>query len=444
MELASGKTLSTFGLVMINVIAICSLRTLPFSATFGWQLIPLYLIAACCFLLPIAIISSFFASRFPQRGGVYVWVRESLGLRLGFLAIWLQWLYNLLWYPTAMVFVVETFFYGFGINASRLELMLLVTGLFWMITLANCFGMRISGFISTAGAVIGTIVPIMLLIGLALFWIHGGQKIGISQGQNWTNLLPLTVNLLFGLMGIEMSCVHANDVKQPRKSYPRALIISSCLIVILLAVSSLAIAIVVPHETLNVVNGANQAFVTMLNYAGAPFLKSYVMSLISIGGLACIGAWIIGPSKGLFVASTDGCLPKFLAKTNIYEVPQRLLIIQAGLVSLLCLFYLYMPSLEQAYETLSIATSQLALVAYLVLIIAAIKMRNTKITGYETFGGRNAYTLFCLIGLIATIIAFTFGFQLPPSLHINVYKYDLLLIAGMSLAILPVFLVSKE
>ena len=82
------------------------------------------------------------------------------------------------------------------------------------------------------------------------------------------------------------------------------------------------------------------------------FLDNYHLSycvpfmnfLIIIGGIGGIAAWIIGPTKGLLIAAQDGCLSPILAKTNAHGVPARLLLVQAILVSLLSLFYVWMPS----------------------------------------------------------------------------------------------------
>lgn len=434
----SKNNLSVFGLIMINIIAICSLRSLPFAALFSWNLIPIYLISGLFFLLPMAYISSFLASRYPEKGGIYVWVRESLGLDWGFLAIWLQWLYNLFWYPSAMVFVVETLLYGFGLTLSKLKVVLISTLLYWCVTLANCFGMRISSLISIIGAIFGTILPMILLIILAASISDLGHFEFYSTKSDIHPILPFIVNVVFGLMGIEMSCVHANDVENPKKSYPKALIISSILIITLLMLSSLSIALLVPNSKLSMINGANQAFDMVLQYAKITGFKPVVMSLMSLGGFACIGAWVIGPSKGLFVAGTNGCLPSYFNKTNKLSVPVRLLVMQAILVSLLSLVFILMPSLEQAYEIISIATSQLALFAYLVLLIAAWNLRNTKLNGYNIPGGIISYKILCMLCMLFTVSIFMLGFNVPPNLNMNIIEYDAMILFGILVLISPV------
>lgn len=444
MELSSGKPISALGLVMINIIAICSLRSLPFAAEFGWQLLLVYLLATVCFLLPIAYIASFLTSRYPERGGLYLWVKSAFGLKLGFLAIWLQWLYNLIWYPTAMVFVISAFLAALGIEASANLVLILTSSLYWLITLANCFGLRVSTIISMVGAIIGTLLPILLLMFFSYDWFITARPMHLHEAAFDGSSLPLITNVLFGLMGIEMSCVHASEVKNPTKNYPKALIISSIIIPLILGLSSLALAAVVPHETLSLISGVSQAFKYILAVHHLSVLMPIVLLFIAIGGLACIGAWIIGPSKGLQVAAHDGCLPQFFARNNKHAVPHRLLIAQAVLVTLLNLFYLHMPSLEQAYLTLSMASSQLALISYFLLIMAAWSLRKTKLIGYEVPGGRPALAMVCAISLLATLFVFLMGFKAPISLHMSNYVYDAWLGFSILIAIMPVFFIRKK
>ena len=94
------KTLGAFGLAMINVIAVDSLRSLPFSAEYGFSLVFFYILAAITFFFPTALVAAELATGWPNKGGIYVWVREAFGERWGFLVIWLQWIYNVVWYPT--------------------------------------------------------------------------------------------------------------------------------------------------------------------------------------------------------------------------------------------------------------------------------------------------------------------------------------------------------
>ena len=100
--------LTVFSLTMITVGSVDSIRNLPATALFGSQLIAFFLLGALFFLIPTALVSAELASGWPKQGGIYIWVREAFGKRVGFLAIWLQWIENVIWYPTILSFVAGT------------------------------------------------------------------------------------------------------------------------------------------------------------------------------------------------------------------------------------------------------------------------------------------------------------------------------------------------
>ncbi len=107
------RVLSVFSLVMINVIAIDSLRNLPTNADNGLTILLFYLIAAAIFLVPSVLVTAELATHRPKTGGVYVWVREAFGPQWGFFTIWLQWIYNVFWYPTILSFIAVNIAYFF-------------------------------------------------------------------------------------------------------------------------------------------------------------------------------------------------------------------------------------------------------------------------------------------------------------------------------------------
>ena len=146
--LPSKRVLSVFSLVMINVIAVDNLRTLPLSAQLGFSLVSYYLFAAAAFFIPVALVAAELATAYPSTGGLYVWVREAFGRRVAFMTIWLQWIYNIVWYPTILVFIVATMAYLFAPDLAKNRFYLLGTtvGLFWIMTLINCFGIEASDF----------------------------------------------------------------------------------------------------------------------------------------------------------------------------------------------------------------------------------------------------------------------------------------------------------
>lgn len=207
--------------------------------------------------------------------------------------------------------------------------------LFWATTLVNCFGMRTSSIVSGIGAILGTIIPMLFIIILGIVWVVLGHHSQISF--NLQSFIPDTNSLenigfftavLFGLMGLEMSAIHAGEVKNPKQDYPKALLISVLLIFITLVLSSLAIAVIVPHNDIKLVTGLVAAFKIFFYNFNLNWMLPVMVSLIIVGSLCNVSTWIIGPTKGLLVASRDGCIPPIFCKVSNAGVPYVLLITQ--------------------------------------------------------------------------------------------------------------------
>jgi len=184
------RVISVFTLVMINVIAIDSLRNVPAAAEYGFSLLFLYALAAIGFFIPSALVSAELASSWPKTGGIYVWVREAFGRHWGFFAIWLQWIENVIWYPTMMSFIAATILYVFDPNLvhNKIMLLLLMISFFWLATFLNMLGMKISGFISILTAIFGTLLPMTFIILLGSLWLYWDKPIFIHF--DWQHFFP--------------------------------------------------------------------------------------------------------------------------------------------------------------------------------------------------------------------------------------------------------------
>lgn len=452
---ATSKPLGFFSLVMINIIAIDSLRSLPIAAVYGMSLVTLYGLMALVFFIPCALVVAELATGWSNTGGIYVWVREAFGRRAGFAVIFMQWIYNVIWFPTITAFVASTALYfinpQLALNAR--VIFVIVLSLFWIVTGINCLGMRISSMVSTVGALIGTIAPMLLIAGLGVYWLVQGNPIAI----NATHLLPPLKNIndfafigviLFGLMGLEMSAVHAGEVRNPQRDFPRALLVSVIMILLTLVAGSLAIALVIPPAKLNIITGLIEAYDLFLTALHLSLLTPVIIGLIILGSLCGISAWILGPAKGLYAAAQDGCLPKFFNKTNRSGAPYVVLLIQAGIFTLIATLFLLMPSVSNSYWILSNMSAQLALLVYVGLFAAAIRLR------YRNPHVRRAFTIPCglvgvwfvgCLGIASCVFAIILGF-LPPSQLTIIHKtqYELILAVSFVAACVAPLIVYRQ
>ena len=449
------KILSVFSLVMINVIAVDSLRTLPISAELGFSLVFFYLIAALLFFIPTALVAAELATGWPATGGIYIWVREAFGERIGFFIIWLQWIYNVVWYPTMLAFIAATMAYLINpaLANNKTYLLTCVLSMFWLSTIVNCFGMRLSSWVSATGAIVGTLLPMTLIIILGGIWAWTGRPEHVQftwhafypEFSNLRNLVFFTA-VLFGLLGLEMSAVHAGDVKNPQRDYPRALLYSAIIILVTLVLSSLAIAMVVPKDQLSLVSGLIDAFDVFFKAYHMPWMLPVIAIMIIIGGLSGVAAWVIGPTKGLLIAARDGEIPEFFSRVTKKGVPINILLTQAVFMTIICSVFLLIPSVAASYLLLSEMTAQLALLVYIFMFAAVIRLRyskaNTKRT-YKIPGGKVGVWLVSSMGIGTCFVAIILGFIPPPQVALdNIWNYEFILITGVVVFCLLPFLIT--
>ena len=441
------RTLTVFTLAMINVAAIGSVKNWPVTAEYGFASIFYFILAAIIFFLPISLVTAELATGWPKNGGVFAWVKEAFGHRTGFLAIWLLWIENAIWYPTILSFIAATVAYVFdpSLANNTTYTLFIVLVAFWVATLVNLCGMKISGLISTLGVVFGTFIPGGLIILLGLIWYFTGRPIEIAL--TWDSFIPnmssidqivFFTGVLLSLCGMEMSAIHARDVKDPQRNYPKAILLSASLIIGMSILGVLSIASVIPQNQISLVAGSMQAFSYFVDAYGLKWTTPYIALLIAAGAFGSLSTWVIGPTKGLLAAARSGDLPPYFRAVNKQGMPTRLLIVQAIFVSLLSMIFVFMPTVSSAFWILSAITAQLYLVMYILLFAAAIKLRHKKPKverPYKIPGGKAGVWIISGIGIFSSLFALLIGFFPPAQIETgNIVFYVSFLVLGVVLA----------
>lgn len=449
------RFLGVFRLSMMTMAAVIGIRNLPAMAEYGWASIFFYVAATIFFFVPVSLISAELATGWPKRGGVYVWVREAFGPRAGFFAIWTQWIACIPWYPAVLSFLAATIAYVFNpeLADNKTYMIFAVLVLTWSATFANFFDVKLAGWINSAGVLFGSILPVILIIGLGLAWPLTSRTPEIVFSPS--ALLPeiglrnvvFFAGVVLALCGMELSAANAAEVENPRRNYPRAILFASIVILTVSILGSLAIAFVIPQEELSLVAGIMPAVEVFFGEFGITWAVPHVALLIVLGTIALVNTWFLSPAKGLLVSAKFGDLPKFFRGSNRHNAPVNLLIVQAAITSAFCVVFLAMPDVDTAFWILSILSIQLYIIMYVLMLLAAIRLRKTHPDVERAFvvpGGKYGIMLVSGAGLIGTIFAFVIGFFPPAELNIeNVVMYVSFLIGGMVLLGAPPLLIYR-
>lgn len=444
MNIPKKKSLTVFSLVMINVIAVDSLKTLSTSAEYGFSLVFYFLLAGILFFVPLALVSAELATGWPETGGIYIWAREAFGKKWGFFTIWVQWFNNILWFLTVMSFIGATLAYCINPNLvnNATYMLMIVFVFFWVATIVNFWGLHASSLLCTVAAIAGTIFPMLLITVFSGVWIIMGKPVCIQF--NWHSFLPdlsnidnlvLLTAMLYGLTGIEMSAIHAGDVKNPQRDYPKAIFWSVLIILVTLICSSLAIALVVPQQEINIVSALLQTFDVFFAAFHIRWMMPVMVFLITLSSVGLVNAWILGPSKSLLVACDDKCISAKFGYKNKHDIPVTILIYQGLIFSALCVVFFLMPSVSSCFWLLTDVASILALVFYIIMFAAAIKLRYKYPDVKRTFmipGGKIGLWGVCGIGSMASMFTIVVGFFPPSQIPVgSLVTYESLIILGI-------------
>jgi amino acid transporter len=161
-----------------------------------------------------------------------------------------------------------------------------------------------------------------------------------------------------------------------------------------------------------------------------------------MGAVGSMSTWLLGPCKGLLAAAEMGDLPALFKKTNKRGAPRNLLLVQAGIVSLLSLLFLWMPSINSAYWILLVLTTQLYLLMYLLLFAAVIKLHYKYPHVKRPFrvpGGIIGLWIMGTLGFVSSLISFVIGFFPPQKLAAegSGWYFGFLAISILILSLLP-------
>ncbi|MEU5879838.1 APC family permease [Spirillospora sp. NPDC047279] len=432
-------------LALMTTSSVASLRPAPTMAVYGLAAVFLYIVPALLFLLPTALVSAELASGWE--GGVYRWVSEAMSPKLGFLAVWCQFAMTITYYPSLLAYVAGTFAYVIDprLASNGVYTALVIITIYWAGVWVSSRGTKTVAGLSSATLVIGTLVPGAVLVILGMVFLGQGNASAAPMDAGsmlpaWTGIasLVLIVNNFLSYAGMEMNAVHVSSLRKPGKEFPRAMFFAVGLVLLIFILPALAISWVVPSKDLSLTAGVMQAFDGFFNHFGVSWLTPVFGIMLIAASLGGMLTWLAGPSKGLLMISRqEGYLPPVLQKLNKDGVQQNILVAQGVLTTLIALLYAFIPNVSSAYWILSVITTQVYLIMYVLMFVAAIRLRRRQ---PDHPRGYRAPLLIgvATVGLLASIAAFAIGF-VPPSQFGNGSPVVYVLIVGLGMGLVGLF-----
>ena len=440
---------------IMNVTTIVSLRGLPAQAEYGLTSIFYYVFAAVVFLIPTALVAAELAAAYPKQGGVFRWVGEAFGSRWGFAAIYYQWQAIVIWFPTVLIYGAVSLAYIWwpqsfdkALAGNKLYTIAVLLAVYWFVTLFTFRGMGASSRLSSLGGLFGTIIPGAILIVLGAVYVAMGKPIQMPLDTgyfpdfgNFHNMV-LAAGVFLFFAGMEMQAVHIKHLKNPSRNYPLSVLVATLLVVAIFVLGTLAVGVVIPHKEINLNQSLLVAYRDLWAALSLPWLGNVMAVMLAFGVLGQAAVIVAGPSTGLLAVGKAGYLPHALQKTNSHGIPIAILLLQGGLVTVLCVAFTVLPSVQSTYQILSQMATIIYLFMYLMMYVAAISLRYTQPDMPRPFkipGGYVGMWFVGIVGLAGALIAIAISFIPPPQISTGspLIYVGILLVGCAIFAVIP-------
>lgn len=299
----------------------------------------------------------------------------------------------------------------------------------WLLTLTQLGGTRLTARISKIGFVGGIAAPVlMLMVGLIAYFATGGVSAlafdpsKIVPDFTQVDTLVIFASFVLAYMGVEASASHVNELRNPKRDYPLAMIVLCAMAILFDAVGGMAVATALPASTLdgNMSYGVIEAFRVIFDtHFGMGWLVYVVAVLLVLGVLAEISAWIVGPSRALLETAREGIIPASFARTNKRGVSVKTVVVQAVLVTfwdaVLCgsMALSGGSSSSVAYLTAIGLTAVIYLVGYVLFFLGYLDLvfRKRELSrSFQIPGGVPVKAIVAVVGLLVTVATLVVSF----------------------------------
>lgn len=456
------RVLGRADLLLFSVSAILTIDTLASAATMGASWFSWWAITIVLFFLPYGLITAELGAAWPGEGGLYVWVREAYGPRWGSLAAWFYWINNAYWIPSVYMVFAGTFHAiflegwlperwagGSPVIWLQAGIAIVVT---WLTVWVGVIRLQVSKWIPNLGA----------LVKLAVFVALGGLGLlSLAAGRPAANELSLPMLLprlgdslaflpvlLYNAMGFELMSSAGDEMKDPQRDVPGAILLSGAVISAAYALGVLGILLAVPLQTLSLLTGTWDALVVLGRAWGSS--GDAVVLLLGLGFLyACVAnivTWSLGVNRVAATAALDGALPAPLGRLHPrHQTPHVAFVVMGVIATALLVGNAFLGSSASNVFWMVFKLSGICfLFTYLMVFPAFYRLRVARPERprpYRLPGGRLAASGASAVCFLFIAVACLLFFRPSPDASRAQAAQETLLLAGECLATLAVGLV---
>lgn len=438
------KAMGFWDVLLFNIATVLGPRWVASAAHNGTSSVSLWIIAAVLFFLPSALVINELSSRFPEEGGLYVWTKEAFGDFHGFVAGWNYWTYTVFYFPGLLMASAAMSAYIVGENGAALSenrtfLMWVSVSLLVVAVGLNIIGLNIGKWLQNVGGV-ATYLPLMAVVGVAVVIAmkHGAvthlTRHNVLPHWNW-DTLNFWSQIAFAFSGLELVSAMSQEVRNPRRTLPRALYGAAVLIAAMYILATVAVLVLVPPGEVSATSGVFHAITVGSIALQIGFLGIVAAIVVTLGNAGGVGSTVAGIARVPFVVGIDRYLPQAFGKIHPrWKTPYVAILIQAILSCGILFLSQINESTRGAYDLLVSATNVLYFITFLYMFAAAIRLasRKDRAANPEAIlipGGKAGVWVVAGTGFLIVLLAMFFS-MVPPGESANKFGFEVKLLAG--------------
>jgi glutamate:GABA antiporter len=382
------KTMGFWDVLLFNIATVLGPRWIAAAGHNGTSSISLWVLAAVFFFVPGALVINELSSRFPEEGGLYAWSREAFGPFHGFIAGWTYWIYTVFYFPGLLLASASMSAYIIGGRGSvlaqdRTFLLTVSLGLLLVAVVLNIIGLNIGKWLQNAGGV-GTYLPLLILAVVAAIvaWKHGSATQftlhNMMPAWNW-DTVNFWSQIAFAFTGLELVSAMSEEVRDPRRTLPRAVFGAGALIALMYIAGTFAILALVPAADLDPQSGVFHAITIGSVALKIGALGVLAAVLVTVGNAGGVGSTVAGIARVPFVVGIDRYLPAAFGKIHPkWKTPYVSILVQAIVSGAILLGSQISETTRGAYQFLIDAAIILYFIPFLYMFAAVIKLARRR------------------------------------------------------------------
>ena len=270
------------------------------------------------FLLPYGLISSELGTTYPGDGGLYDWINKAYPTsKWGARASWYYWINFPLWMASLAVMCPDLITYITGFEFGSVASLAIQLLFVWIVTIVAFYPVCDSIIILNVSAAI----KIILAVTVGVLGIYDVIRNGFVNSMEARTFLPsfdldslsYIAVIIFNFLGFEVVCTYADNMREPRKQIPQAIITGGIVIAAIYLFSAFGIGAAVPTHDISVDSGLIDAVSLITGRTGGIFVGAVaLLFLVTLFGNMI--SWSMGVNSTAAYAAENHDMPRVFAK----------------------------------------------------------------------------------------------------------------------------------